>query len=99
MRNSTIPFSLFGAFIFNSFPLVALAQPILSAVQSSVISGNNNQVTQVINQTVIYRQNSGRFSYGDKRQRASDHSNRDQNDQGRRQRGNGGERHKEDSDD
>lgn len=102
MRNSTIPFSLFGACIFSSFPLAALAQPILNAAQSSVISGDNNQVTQVINQTVIYRQNSGRPSFrknGERRERDSEHSDRDENDQGRRHKGNGGWRHKGDGDD
>ena len=102
MRNSTVQFSLFGACIFSSFPLVSLAQPILNAAQNSVISGNNNQVTQVINQTVIYRQNSGRSSFGktgERRQGALEHSDRDQNEQGRRQRGDGRGRHKGDSDD
>jgi hypothetical protein len=63
MRNSTIPLSLFSACILNFVPLSAQAQLTVNTTQNSAISGNNNQVTQIVNQTIIYRpQNSNRSS-------------------------------------
>jgi hypothetical protein len=63
MRNLTIQLSLFSACILNFVPLSAQAQLTINTTQNSAISGNNNQVTQIVNQTIIYRpQNSNRSS-------------------------------------
>jgi hypothetical protein len=55
MRKSILQFSLWSACTFNLVPLSAQAQPIVNNTQNAAISGNNNQITQVINQTIIYR--------------------------------------------
>jgi hypothetical protein len=65
MRNLAVQFSLFSACVLNlvpfSIPFSAQAQLTVNTTQNAAISGNNNQVTQVVNQTIIYRsQNSGR---------------------------------------
>jgi hypothetical protein len=63
MHKSTLQFSLLSACIFNLVPLTAYAQLTINNNQSAAISGSNNQVTQVINQTIIYRpQNSSNRS-------------------------------------
>lgn len=58
MRKSILQFSLLSACTFNLVPLSAQAQPIVNNTQNAAISGNNNQITQVINQTIIYRSKS-----------------------------------------
>ena len=63
MRSSIIQLSLFSACILSIVPLSAQAQLIINTTQNSAISGNNNQVTQIVNQTIIYRpQKSNRSS-------------------------------------
>lgn len=63
MRPSTIQFSLFSACLLSFAPLSAQAQLTINTTQNSAIFGDNNQVTQIVNQTIIYRpQNSNRSS-------------------------------------
>jgi hypothetical protein len=55
MRKSILQFSVLSASLFNLAPLSAQAQVVINNTQNAAISGNNNQITQVINQTIIYR--------------------------------------------
>ena len=55
MRKSTLQFSFLSACLFNLAPLSAKAQLTINTTQNAAISGNNNQLTQIVNQTIIYR--------------------------------------------
>jgi hypothetical protein len=91
MRPSTIQFSLFSACLLSFAPLSAQAQLTINNTQNSAIVGDNNQVTQVINQTIIYRpqrennssksnrsfdkKNDDRYEKGDDKDRGHHHKN------------------------
>lgn len=63
MHKSTLQFSLLGACVFNLVSLSSQAQLTINNTQNAAISGSNNQINQVINQTIIYRpQNSSNRS-------------------------------------
>jgi hypothetical protein len=80
MRNLTLQFGLFSVCAFNLVPLSAQAQLTINNTQNSAISGNNNQVTQVINQTIIYRpRNSSNRSF-----LRRENKNKDKEDRGNR---------------
>ncbi|NJM76169.1 MAG: hypothetical protein HC852_10715 [Acaryochloridaceae cyanobacterium RU_4_10] len=55
MRLSTIQFSLFSACLLSVVPLSAQAQLTINTTQNSAVVGDNNQITQIVNQTIIYR--------------------------------------------
>ncbi|WP_404785151.1 hypothetical protein [Altericista sp. CCNU0014] len=55
MRNLPLQFGFFGAGLLSLLPLSAQAQLTVNATQNAAISGDNNQITQVVNQTIIYR--------------------------------------------
>jgi hypothetical protein len=89
MRNSTIQLSLLSACIFNFVPLSAQAQFTINTTQNSAISGNNNQVTQIVNQTIIYHpqkskrsSNSNRRSFGREHNEHDERGDRDHKDRG-----------------
>jgi hypothetical protein len=78
MRNLTLQFGLFSACVLNLAPLPSQAQLTINNTQNSAISGNNNQVTQVINQTIIYRpQNSSNRSFFKREDKNEDKEDRD----------------------
>jgi hypothetical protein len=83
MRNLTLQFSLFSACLFNLVPLSAQAQLTINNTQNTAISGSNNQVTQVINQTIIYRpqrsQNSSNNSFFKKDEKEDHEDNKSWN--------------------
>jgi hypothetical protein len=55
MNSLKIHFSLISAGILSLFPMSAQAQLVINSTQNAAINGDNNQVTQVINQTIIYQ--------------------------------------------
>jgi hypothetical protein len=55
MRLSTIQFGLFSACLLSVVPLSAQAQLTINTTQNSAVVGDNNQITQIVNQTIIYR--------------------------------------------
>lgn len=61
---------------FMSFPAQAQTAPNQGASQDATISGDNNQVTQVINQTIIVRPNPGVINHLDKDKKKVCHRNR-----------------------
>jgi hypothetical protein len=89
MRKLTLQFGFLSACLFNLAPLSAQAQVIVNTTQNAAISGNNNQITQVVNQTIIYRpqnssnrpsfrkdkENDGREDRGEERRRSHHHKN------------------------
>jgi hypothetical protein len=77
MRPSTIQFSLFSAGLLSFAPLSAQAQLTINNTQNSAIVGDNNQVTQVINQTIIYRPQ--RVNNSSKSNRSFDKNNDNRN--------------------
>jgi hypothetical protein len=101
MRPSTIQFSLFSACLLSFIPLSAQAQLTTNDTQNSAIVGNNNQVTQVINQTIIYRpQRANNFSNSnrsfDKKNDNRDERRDDDKDRGHHHKNHGGRSHGED---
>jgi hypothetical protein len=62
MNKLTVNFSLVGAGIFSLFPLSAQSQVVINSTQNAAINGDNNQITQVINQTIIYQPQKPRFA-------------------------------------
>jgi hypothetical protein len=62
MNSLPIHFSLIGAGILSLFPLSAQAQLVINSTQNAAINGDNNQITQVINQTIIYQNRGSNFS-------------------------------------
>jgi hypothetical protein len=62
MNRLPIHFSLIGAGVLSFFPLSAQAQLVINSTQNAAINGDNNQITQVINQTIIYRPQNSRSS-------------------------------------
>ncbi len=102
MNSLKIPFSLISAGVLNVFPLSAQAQLVINSTQNAVINGDNNQVTQVINQTIINQNQNSRFSrsgnmrrhkFGQEGERRGwNHGNRDDDEherEGRREGRNG----------
>lgn len=88
MRSSTIQFSLFSACLLSVVPLSAQAQLTVNTTQNSAIVGNNNQVTQIVNQTIIYRpQKSNRFSNSNHSSGRKNNKNDDRKDFDERDRG------------
>jgi hypothetical protein len=85
MNSLKIYFSLIGAGILNLVPLSAQAQLVINSTQNAAINGDNNQVTQVINQTIIYQTQNPRFPRPGNMHRY----NRGQDDDDRRGRNNG----------
>jgi hypothetical protein len=80
-----IHFSLISAGILSLFPLSAQAQLVINSTQNAAINGDNNQITQVINQTIIYQNRGPNFSRPGNMRR----HNSGQNDDDRRGRRNG----------
>jgi hypothetical protein len=99
MRKSTLQFGFLSACLFNLAPLSAQAQLTVNTTQNAAISGNNNQITQVVNQTIIYRpQNSSnrpafrkdrerdeRENHGEERGRNHHHKNHGDGSHGERE--------------
>lgn len=101
MRLSTIQLSLFSACLLSFAPLSAQAQLTINNAQNSAIVGDNNQVTQVINQTIIYRpqraNNSSKSNRSfDKKNNHRDERKDDDKDRGHHHKHNGGRSHGED---
>jgi hypothetical protein len=101
MRPSTIQFSLFSACLLSFTPLSAQAQLTINNTQNSAIVGDNNQVTQVINQTIIYRpqraNNSSKSNRSfDKKNDDRDERRDDDKDRGHHHKNHGGRSHGED---
>jgi hypothetical protein len=99
MRLSTIQFSLFSACFLSFTPLSAQAQVTINNTQNSAIVGNNNQVTQVINQTIIYRpqranKSSNSNRYFDKKNDRHEKKD-DDKDRGHHHKRHGGRSHRE----
>jgi hypothetical protein len=80
MHSLKIHFSLMSAGILSFFPLSAQAQLVINSTQNAAINGDNNQITQVINQTIIYQRNP--------RSPHAENMNRGQDDNDRRGRNN-----------
>jgi hypothetical protein len=80
MNSLKIHFSLISAGALSFFPLSAQAQLVINSTQNAAINGDNNQITQVINQTIIYRPQNRRFSQPGN----SNRQNRGENDGDRR---------------
>jgi hypothetical protein len=101
MRPSTIQFSLFSACLLSFIPLSAQAQLTINNTQNSAIVGDNNQVTQVINQTIIYRpqraNNSSKSNRSFGKKNDDRHEKRDDDkDRGHHHKNHGGRSHGED---
>jgi hypothetical protein len=62
MNSLPIHFSLISAGVLSFFPLSAQAQIVINSSQNAAINGDNNQITQVINQTIIYQNRNPRLS-------------------------------------
>jgi hypothetical protein len=58
-----INFSLIGAGVLSTVPFSAQSQIVINSTQNAAINGDNNQITQVINQTIIYRPQKPNFSH------------------------------------
>jgi hypothetical protein len=62
MNSLKIHFSLISAGTLSLLPMSAQAQLVINSTQNAAINGDNNQVTQVINQTIIYQPQNRRSS-------------------------------------
>jgi hypothetical protein len=70
-----INLSLIGAGVLSMVPFSAQSQVVINSTQNAAINGDNNQITQVINQTIIYR--SQKLNFPHDRQRHRRHSEED----------------------
>jgi hypothetical protein len=89
MRLSTIQFGLFSACLLSVVPLSAQAQLTINTTQNSAVVGDNNQITQIVNQTIIYRPQKSNRSSNSSRSFGREHNkNNESKDFDNRDRGN-----------
>jgi hypothetical protein len=85
-------FGLMSALLIGLTPLPARSDsfPAQGGSQGIVINGNNNQVTQVINQTIINRPNNSRPNWWNKEDKDKKYKHKHKHKHHRRPHGDGG---------